>query len=423
MRYEEICRCEGSLDRRSFLRFLVAGSAAMALGPGRLAAGAETAATSARRGKSAILLWMAGGPSQLDTFDPKPGSENQGEIGAIDTTVPGLQVADVLPRVAAQAEHYSIVRTLATGEASHDRATHLLHTGQETIAGLDFAPTGTVVAHEREDADFPLPPFVAISPPAIPRSRIFGEHCLPFTVEDPARPVPNLESRIGGVRGAARDALLGSLDGDFARDRADAGLARARAAAERAHDLMTTPLKAAFDLKREPESVREEYGPGFGQKCLLARRLVAAGVPFVEVGLGGWDNHANVAGAVRKNAEQLDRGMGALLADLARTGLLKDVLVVWMGEFGRTPEINRGKGRDHWANGFSAVLAGAGLEGGRVVGRTDRDGMEIVDRPVSVADLFTTIYDALDVDPEKEYEVRSRPVAYGGYGRPLRELL
>ena len=143
----------------------------------------------------------------------------------------------------------------------------------------------------------------------------------------------------------------------------------------------------------------------------------------MEVGLGGWNNHANVAAAVRKNCEQLDRGMGALIGDMARTGLLQDTLVVWMGEFGRTPEINQGKGRDHWARCFSAVLAGGGIQGGRLVGQTDRDGMDIAKRPVTIADLYTTIYTALGIDPETEYEVQTRPVTYGGYGRPIRELL
>jgi uncharacterized protein (DUF1501 family) len=420
--WQDISRCHHSLDRRSFLKFLAAGSATMALGPMKAAWGRTAAGPAAGRTKSVILLWMAGGPSQLDTFDPKPGSKNQGEFAAIDTPVKGMRVAEVLPRVAAEAEHFSIVRTLTTGEASHDRATHLLHTGQEPIQGLEFAPAGTVVARENRTEDFPLPPFIAISPPAIPRSRIFGEELLPFTIENPANPVPNLESRVQGARAAARDALLRAQDDGFAKDRADAEVEKARAAAKRAHDMMTTPLLSAFDLKKEPEKVREEYGPGFGQKCLLARRLVEVGVPFVEVGLGGWDNHRNVNAAVRKNCDQLDRGMGALIGDLAASGLLEDTLVLWMGEFGRTPTINRTKGRDHWSRCFSVVMAGAGIEGGRVVGRTDRDGMDIADRPVTIDDLFTTIYEAVGVDPDTEYEVQSRPVTYGNYGRKIKEL-
>jgi len=407
------------MPRRSFLRFMAAGTAAMAFAPGR----ALARAGKSPKAKSVILLWMGGGPSQLDTFDPKPGVETGGEFRAIDTPVRGMRVAEVLPRVAAQGKQLSIIRTLTTREAAHDRATHLLHTGYEPIQNLEFAPLGTVVSSETAEDDYPLPTFIALSPPAIPRSRVFGVRHLPFTVENVNDPIPNIGTGVTGRRAMARDQLLAEQDGEFREDRRGAALERAKESARKAADLMTTPLLEAFDLKKEPEEVRARYGKGFGEKCLLARRLAAAGVPFVEVGLGGWDNHANVCRAVRRNCEQLDRGMGALLADLARTGQLDETLVLWMGEFGRTPRINGRKGRDHWSRSFAVALAAGGVEGGRVVGRTDRLGMEIVSRPVTPEDLFTTIYHTLGIDPDDEYVTEERSVRYGGSGgKVIREL-
>jgi hypothetical protein len=410
------------LDRRSFLRFLAAGSAAMAFLP-HGAAFARKVETKKAKAKSVILLWMGGGPSQMDTFDPKPGTKTGGKFKAIDTSAKGMKVAEVLPSVAEQGKHLSILRSVTTKEASHERASHLLHTGYTPIQNLEFAPVGTVVSNELSPKDFPLPSFIALSPPAIPRSRVFGERHLPFTIENPRRPLPNIESLVEANRDLARSKLLAEQDVAFAEGRRGKEMDKARAAAKRAHDMMTTPLLRAFDLGKEPAATRKRYGPGFGEKCLLARRLVEAGVPFIEVGLGGWDNHANVFDAVKRNCGQLDRGMGALIGDLAEKGILDETLVLWMGEFGRTPAINRTNGRDHWSKCFSVVMAGGGVEGGRVVGHTGREGREITKRAIETDDLFTTIYHTLGIDPEMDYETQTRVVTVGGYsGKVIREL-
>ena len=342
------CGCLHRNDRRTFLKFALAGTAAAAFGPHLLTRGAHARETEAKpaKTKAVILLWMGGGPSQLDTWDPKPGTQNGGEFRAIDTTAAGMQISEHLPKIAAQGHRLSILRSVNTREAAHERGTHLMHTGYAPIEGLEFAPTGTVMSHELSDPEFPLPTFIALSPPAIPTSRVFGERNLPFTIQNPNDPLPNIRSLVAGGRELRRQDLLRVQDEEFAKGRTGTSVERAVASSKKAMDMMTTPLLKAFDLKNESDELRKEYGGAFGQKCLLARRLVEVGIPFIEIGLGGWDNHQRIFDAVKRNSKQLDDGMGTLLRDLGDRGMLGDVMVLWMGEFGRTPTVNPQGGRD-----------------------------------------------------------------------------
>ncbi len=411
------------VDRRSFLKFAIGGTALSAFTPvGSLFGQDGTTVTAGARGKACILLWMRGGQSQLDTWDPKPGRKTGGPIKAIPTSVRGMQLSHNLPLMARQAKHFSIIRSLTTREAAHERGTFLMHTGYSPIAGQPFAPVGTVASYELSRKGFPLPTYVAIRPPEIPQCEIFGERHLPFSVEDVNNPVPNIRALVGSDREELRREMLERQEEEFGADRPGREMERRRESSKRAQDLMTTPLMKAFDIKREKEKVRNAYGGGFGKNCLLARRLVEVGVPFVEISLPGWDTHDNNFDRVKGLSGQLDRGFSALLGDLADRNLLENTLVICAGEFGRTPVINSRKGRDHWTRCWSAVLAGGGIQGGRVIGETDRDGMEIRRRPVNVQSLFATIYSSLGIDPEKRYVVNGRKVRYSYNGKPVKEL-
>lgn len=419
------CSTPGVTSRRSFLRFGLTASAAAAAGvkvPSLLAQ--ETVASA--RGKSVILLWMGGGPSQIDTWDPKPqNAKTNGPFKALDTAVRGVQFSQHMEQLAAQAKHIGVIRTLTTREAAHERGTALMQTCFAPIPGQDFAAMGTVVAAELTPKKFPLPSFVAVQPPPIPMSDAFDEEFLPFLVNDINRPVPNLQ-RHGGLsdqRQEEREKLLDAQNESFEAPRGGRSVEKVKASMAKAEDLMTTPLMKAFDIKKEPESLRKEYGTGFGQNCLLARRLVEAGVRFVQVGLGGWDTHDDNFTKVEKLIRtSLDPGMATLIKDLDQKGMLKDTLVLWMGEFGRTPEINGGNGRDHWVKCFSVAMAGCGV-GGRVVGATDKAGMEIADRPVTVAELFATVYAKMGIPENKTYIINTRSVKYSYGGKPIREMM
>jgi len=411
------------LSRRGFLRFGLGAAAASAAGLHLPSAFGQDTVTG-KTGKSVILLWMGGGPSQLDTWDPKAGQKTGGPFKAIDTAVRGIQLAEPMEKISKQMKHIAVLRAMTTMEAAHERGTHLFHTCFAPIPGQDFAAMGTVVAAELTRKDFPLPSYVAVSPPGIPQSASFGEEYQPFTVTNPENPVPNVK-RPAGVssdRQKALEQLLDAQNEEFEARREGRMVEKVRTAAQKAEDLMTTPLLKAFDLKSEPDELRKEYGGYFGQNCLLARRLVEAGVKFVEVGLGGWDTHYNNFEAVSKNVrENLDPGMGTLIKDLDQRGLLKDTLVLWMGEFGRTPEINVSNGRDHWCKCFSVAMAGCGV-GGRVIGSTDKTGMEISDRPVTVPELFASVYKLIGIEENKHYIVNARKVKYSYGGKPIREL-
>lgn len=413
-------KCRPAFSRRSFLRFSLGAGAGIAA-PWSLAAQQTVAKPPAGSGtKSVILLWMGGGPSQLDTFDPKPGSPTQGEFKAIDSAVRGMQVTEHLPIVASQMKHLSIIRSVVTREGDHDRGEFLLHTGMSPN-GLEFPATGTVISYELGRKGFPLPHFVSINQSSIPQSSIFGEEYLPFRLGSPDNPIPNLRRTTEAGRAKDRSSLLAEQSGEWAAKRQQREVEKVQVGYAKSEEIMSTPLLKAFDYRSEPEDLRKAYGTGFGTNCLLARRLVEAGCAFVEIGMGGWDTHVNNFDALRRMLPSLDAGMGTLVRDLAEKNLLQQTMVVWCGEFGRTPRIN-GSGRDHWTQGFSVVMGGGGIQGGRVVGDTGPQGLAVVKRPVPIQDLFATLYRSCGLDPEKRYVVEGRKVKYAYNGKPVSEL-
>ncbi len=407
-------------SRRDFVRVTLGGF-------GLAAAPLGLAATTQAAAKNVILLWMQGGPSQLETFDPKPGTEHGGPGKAIATKTAGLAIHENLPRVAALSDKFSVIRTLHSKDPNHDTARYLLHTGYRTDPTVEHPHLGSLIVHELGTKAEGLPGCITIGKDAQTGSGYLPPELAPLLIEKIENPLEDLKMPAGvtSFRLADREQLLKAQNARFTSSHPDLKVESQQKAVERAFSLIRSPNLKAFDIGQEPEEVRALYGTTpFGKACLMARRLVEAGVRFVEVTLADWDTHADNFNRSSQLCGQLDPGMSGLLTDLARRGLLQETLVVWMGEFGRTPKINGGKGRDHFTRNFCAALAGGGVAGGRVVGRTDAAGMEPAERPVSVQDLFATIYGQLGVDARKKFMTPGgRPLKALEGGEPVKELL
>jgi hypothetical protein len=410
----------GVVSRRGFLR-LTASTAT--LGALRWSDALSAFAGEIRRqGKSCILLWMAGGPSQFETFDPKPGAETQGPTRAIATKVPGLQIAEHWERSADIMQGMAVIRSMTGTEGNHGRATYLLHTSYPPSGGIVHPGFGSTAARELGSADSDLPNFVSISGASVGPSYL-GVRYAPFVVTDPTRPPDNLALPVTPHRLNRRLALLDEMETPLARTGAGPIVHEHQALYKQTARMVLSPRTIAFDLNREPDRTRDAYGRStFGQGCLMARRLIEAGVPFVEVQSSGWDTHGNELPTLKKLIPPVDHGLAALIADLKTRGLLDRTLVIWMGEFGRTPKMNLNAGRDHYPHAFNVALSGAGVKGGRVIGATDRLGVDVTDRPVTVPDLFCTFCHALGLDPRREYDSDvGRPIKIVEHGAPVKE--
>jgi hypothetical protein len=413
---------QGGLSRRGFLRWIGAGTAGLA-GLSWLDCLTLHAAELRKAQKSCILLWMAGGPSQFETFDPKPGAETQGPTRAIPTTAPGVTVAEHWQKVAGVSKDLAIIRSMTSKEGNHGRATYLLHTGYAPSGGVVHPGLGAIVAKELGQADFDLPHFVSIQGESIGPS-FLGVQYAPFIVNDPNRLPDNLAAPVAGNRLQRRLGLLKELEAPFGRAGAADQVRDHQTLYDQTAHLVLSPRVRAFDLSSEPEKVRDAYGrTPFGQGCLLARRLVEAGVTFIEVQSGGWDTHGNELASLKKLIPPVDLGTAALLTDLHARGLLDNTLVIWMGEFGRNPRINLTAGRDHFPKAFNVALAGCGVKGGQVIGATDKLGTDVSERPVTVADLFCTFCQALDIAPRKENQSNvGRPLKIVESGHAVQEI-
>ena len=408
----------------------------------------QLAKASAEGGKkrSCILLWMAGGPSQLDTFDPKPDHRNSGGAKAISTAIPGVQFSENLPELAKEAKRLAVVRTMTAKEGDHSRATYLGHTGQLPIGPLKYPTMGSFMSKELGNDSSELPAFVSVAPtrffspdaygPGFLGSRYapltvgevtgFGQRDVQLTVENLRAPADVPADRFG-----KRLALLDAVNSGYVGSHEAAPVKSHRVAYERALKLMKSDAVKAFDLELEKSELRDQYGRNyFGQGCLLARRLVEAGVSFVEVSLGGlegapagWDTHTDIFNQVKVLNGALDKGFATLLRDLASRGLLETTTIVWMGEFGRTPKMSMG-GRDHFPKAFSTVLAGGGIKAGQVVGKTTAGGDEVANRPVEIVDFLATICKAVGVDPAAQNTVDERPIRLVDLkAKPIAEVL
>ncbi|OJW12332.1 MAG: hypothetical protein BGO49_20975 [Planctomycetales bacterium 71-10] len=418
----------GVVGRRGFLRAMGLGAAGMVAGgvaPLGLSDLLTLRADELRRQQRAcILLWMAGGPSQLETFDPKPGVENGGGTKAIETSVPGISIAQGWEKLAGSMDDVALIRSMTNKEGNHQRADYQLHTGYTPTATLRHPNIGCVAAAELGESAFDLPHMVAIGG-ATAGAGYLGAAYEPFMIPNVQRPPDNAQARVPADRFQRRLGLLNRLEkvgfeqaggSDRVRDH--------RALYAQTSKMVLSPRMKAFDLEQEPDPVRDAYGrTPFGQGCLLARRLVEAGVTFVEVRCGGWDTHVQNNEKVANLAGQVAPGFATLIQDLKTRGMLDRTLIVWMGEFGRTPKVNPTAGRDHFPRVFNVALAGGGVKGGQVVGASSADGTEIKDRPVTVPDLMTSICKSLGVEAAKEYQTAiGRPMKIVDGGKPVDEL-
>jgi hypothetical protein len=419
-----------SLSRRNWLNLMAAGVGYTSMS-GWMQSLADDVAQDPKRRRACILLWMNGGPSHLDTFDLKPGHANGGPFKAIEASVPGMQISEHLPKLAKLGRHLSVIRSMNTKEADHGRATYTMRTGRVPGGPIQYPALGAVIAKELEPPNAELPCFASIgavrfNSPGAYGAGFLGPRYAPLLVGDNNGNVPagqidqslkvqslDLPSGVGELRAAARLKLLDEMEEDFLTNHSEIATLSHRTAYHRAVTMMRSSAVKAFTLDDEPAALRDRYGRNiFGQGCLLARRLVERGVPFVEVTLNGWDTHVNNFGSVERLSQTLDAGWSTLLDDLSDRGLLEDTLVVWMGEFGRTPKINGNNGRDHWASSWSTVLSGGGVRGGQVVGKTSADGVTIEERPVTVNDFLATVCAGLGIDITKQNS--------SNIGRPIR---
>jgi hypothetical protein len=413
----------GVVHRRGFLRGIGLGAAGLA-GLSFTDLLALRAEELRKRQMACILLWMAGGPSQLETFDPKPGHKNGGETKAIDTAVSGIKIANGWDRTAEMMKEIALIRSMTNKEGNHERATYQLHTGYSPSGTVKHPSFGCVTANELGDPKFDLPHIVSIGGGTV-GAGMLGVALEPFVVQDPTKPPGNAVPPVGRQRFSRRLGLMHALEqGAFERTGGADRVKDHTALYRQTAGMVLSPRMKSFDLDAEDPKLRASYGRNaFGQGCLLARRLVEAGVTFVEVRSNGWDTHQDNAEKVAKNAEQVDPGFASLVADLKARGMLDRTLVIWMGEFGRTPKINPNAGRDHFPRVFNVALAGAGIKGGQVIGTSSPDGTEVKDRPVAVTDLLSSFCHALKIDPAKEnMSPLGRPIKIVDGGKVVKEL-
>ncbi len=366
--------------------------------------------------KRVILLWLAGGSSQLETWDPKPGASTGGPFRAIPTDVTGVHISELMPQMAQRMKHVCVMRGLDTKNGDHGSAAKLMMRGRRDEAGLKYPDLGAVVAREMGRADSKVPDYVTFYTQTEGRSFAPGEAgflgARYAPMELTTNNIPEYIRKLDGIseldhkeRGDLRD-LLGK---QFAKGRQSDTMNSQNEAYERVRGIMAS--ESLFDISKEPQKVRDRYGPTqFGQQALIARRLVEAGVPFVRVARAWWDSHGQNFETHQEMVPELDHVMAALIDDLKHRGLLENVMIVTLAEFGRTPAINSSLGRDHFASAWSSTITGCGIKGGSVYGKTDDKGNKVVAEQVDSGSLFATIYSALGINPEKNYYVGSRPI-------------
>lgn len=403
-----------------------------------------------RQNKSVIIMWMAGGPATIDIWDLKPGRPTGGEFRPISTSASGVQISEHMPKTAEQMKHLNIIRSFTTTEGDHMRGTQLMHTSYTPNPAIAFPSMGSVAAHEvpklTNYRDISLPNYISVSTGG-GGPGFLGMNYAPFSVQNPGTPPQNIRAPQSLASGAEemmdriqrRNRLFHMVEDPFYSSRAPhlSSAERNRFAdASKAHQevygkafsLVASREGQVFDLKNEPTKLMEEYGAagmgasGFGRSAILARRLVESGVSAVELSLGGWDTHAQTFNAHSTRLQPtLDKAMGTLVKDLVDRGMWQNTVLVWMGDFGRTPRINQNNGRDHWSRCWSVVVGGGAMKNGQAYGSTDADGMSVADNPVRVGDMFATVYRALGIDPATQVrDAIGRPFAIsGGNGRAI----
>lgn len=417
---------DGVVNRRSFLRSLAVGAAGVGMlgWKDMLTVHADEMR---KEGMSCVLVFLRGGASQLETFDPKPGTTNGGPTKGIDTALTGIKFADPWTKIAKAMKDFTLIRSMTNGEGQHNRATYQMHTGYVPSGSVNYPTIGSIVSNEIGPKHFDLPHYVHIGGRfETANSGFLGMSVAPFDVPDPAKLPANiaLPNGVDAERLNRRLDFMKELEKDFAAAGGKPRVKEHGDVYDNASKMILSPRLKAFDISQEKDAVLERYGrTSFGKSCLLARRLVEQGVTFVEIESGGWDAHLGNFEKHKQYAGSHDPAITALIADLKERGRLDKTLFICMGEFGRTPKINKFGGRDHYPRVSSVLLAGGGLKAGTVIGSTTDDGASVKDRPVKVNELFSTFYKALKINPQKEnMSSVGRPIKILDGGEPINEL-
>lgn len=420
------------VSRRRFVGTLGAGVAGLVGKIGAVDALAEETVTNILKSgdKRVILLWLAGGASQLETWDPKPGRPTGGPFAAIPTSVPGVHISELMPEMAKRMDQLCLIRSLDTGDSGHGGARQLMMRGRRDEPSLRYPDLGAVVARELARANSKVPDYVSFYTATEGRDfnilggAFLGARYNPMNLAEESVP-PNLSrlDEIDDFDHYARAELRNVLSHQFMEGRSTSSTRSHASAYARVHGLMSS--EELFDVSKEPDHVRERYGPTlFGEQAMMARRMVEAGVPFVRVSRAWWDSHGQNFETHHEMVPELDRVMSALHDDLQQRGLLENTLVVAVGEFGRTPKINASLGRDHFSKAWSAAMFGCGVQKGAVYGVTDKDGENVAENPVNAGEFFATVLEALGIPHDREYHVGARPVPLVNPGiKPVREVL
>ena len=415
------------MSRRHFMSH-VAGASAMTIPALTLGQSLRTHAADLKKsGKAAIMLWMSGGPSTMDIWDLKPGASTGGPFRPISTKG-DMQICEHMPMTANVMDKLSIIRSMSTREADHMRGRYYMHTGYVPNPNIEHPSYGAVLAHELIDqrANLEIPPFVSVGGGSVGPG-FLGMAWAPFVVSSNGQ-VRNLEMGIEDKRLMQRMAALDMIEKGFISQNRGSASADHEKILKKTLNLMTSEQMEAFKVTKEPKEIQERYGnDGFGRGCLMARRLVEAGVPFVEVDLGGWDNHQNIfttlGTGMNPKLGVLDRAMSALVEDLTQRGMIENTAIIWMGEFSRTPRINGTTGRDHWARSWSVVVGGGGMKGGQAIGKTNDDGTSVETEPYTSQDVMASVCKALGISLETTFTSKSgRPMKIANGGKVIKEL-
>ena len=425
------------MTRRHFLGHLAATGALASSAISFTNALAASGSDMRKRHKAAILLWMGGGPSTMDIWDLKPGASTGGPFKPISTSASGVQISEHMPQMAKQMHHMAIIRSMSTREADHNRGRYYMHTGYVPNPQIEHPGYGSVISHElaSQVPDLEIPPFVSVGGGSVGPG-FLGMTYAPFVVGSNGD-VRNLNMGIDAGRLNDRMAMLSALEKDFIDQKRGESASEHAKVLQKTVNLMTSKQMAAFKVDSESEKIKERYGinggqgngmmrrgGAFGRGLLMARRLVEAGVSFVEVDLGGWDNHANIHTILKdQKLPELDQAMSALVEDLADRGMLEDTAVMWMGEFSRTPRINGQAGRDHWARSWSVVVGGGGLKGGQAVGATNEDGTQVATDPYTSEDVMASVCKGLGISLSTTFTSKNgRPMKIANSGKVIKEL-
>jgi hypothetical protein len=415
---------QSHLSRRAFIKgAAVTGTGLILPNWGGLAHARSAAEEVTKNKKRCILLWMNGGASQIDTFDMKPGRTTAGPFRPIQSKVTGLQVCEYLPKMAGIADKLAVIRSMKTQSPDHPDGIYHMHTCYKMSERTPHPEIGAVIAKFNGNPDSDLPSFVRLGPTGNAGAGYLGPRYEPFSLDRTGRLPYFTSSYLTPEADAKRSELFRLVEDEFAADHKAEPFDSHRTGKERAWRLLKA--KGVFDVSKEWARAKDRYGDSeIGRGCFMARKLVEAGIPFVEVGQDNYDSHADNFVCHKANMQVLDPAWSALLTDLAESGQLQDTLVIWMGEVGRTPQINNRAGRDHFISAWTVVLSGGGIKGGVVHGASDADGKTVKDNPVSEGDLFATIYTALGINPREKHYHGLRPVWITPEGtKPVKELL